>query len=51
MGSTLISQAGLALWVAASIMALVGCSSSGEHKSAHVIRTAAEEKRQGPNKP
>ena len=44
MGLTLISRAGLALWAAASIVALVGCSSSGEHKSAHVVRTAAEEK-------
>ena len=43
MGSTLISQAGLALWVAASVVALAGCSSLGEHKSAHMLRIAAEE--------
>ena len=44
MGSALISQVGLALWVAASVVALAGCSSSGEHRSAHMVRTAAEEK-------
>ena len=44
MGSTLFSQLGLALLVAASVVALAGCSSSGEHKSAHMVRTAAEEK-------
>ena len=44
MGSTLISQAGLALWVAASVVALAGCSNSGGNKSAHMLRTAAEKK-------
>ena len=44
MGSTLISQAGLALWVAASVVVLAGCSSSGEYRSAHMVPTAAEEK-------
>lgn len=44
MGSTLISRTGLALWVVASVVALAGCSSSGEHHSGHVAQTAAEEK-------
>jgi len=48
MGSTLIRQTGLALWVAASVVALAGCTSSGEHKSAHVVQAAAQEKAPSP---
>ena len=43
MRSTLIGQSGLALLVAAFVMALAGCSSSGEHRSARMARIVAEE--------
>ena len=43
MRSMLIRQAGLALVIAASVAAMVGCLSSGDNRLARMARAAAEE--------